>query len=578
MVTPIPYAITAGNVTGPVAASQMSGTIPLVQLPSAVVTNGASGVNLTGSFTGNFAGMTNDPSAIKSFRGFGTNTVFVDQSAPGSFLIFTNRAMLLPQMPAQTNSPSLYLVVTNQTLLQSIGFLDGSLISSGGPGRFAGLNWFPNHSGTEMEMTEDSPGSLAFGWCNESSIGNFLQPNRSLQIGITGGYGRLENIYIQGVFNSYALPNCGYSIPLSFNSGYTSNGIAVNQLMTLWAHATDTNGENRLTLYDNWDQSATPDLRSHNFSKSIVRAEFITASKGGTGGMLVNGTLTVNGQISIAGNTFGGYVPVAHIASYTNYAASASSNVIGGVQGNGNFLIATFACDLPANPAPNGTALYGITPMTLIMHTNAGAVGGLGYCVEVFALANAIGLATVTYTNNTASAGKITGMVTVLSNVVAVISSNSTFGADATAAFFANTIATTAVGDLIFDILWTGANTSGVTANSGQTLLQTYNLGAGAAIPTVSHMSMPATGAPTSEVVGLSASYGGLISLRLSTTLFASTFTGNGFGLTNLNATNLVGTIPSASLPNGGGLTTNVTIGTSTFYITNGLIMRITTP
>ena len=89
---------------------------------------------------------------------------------------------------------------------------------------------------------------------------------------------------------------------------------------------------------------------------------------------------------------------------------------------------------------------------------------------------------------------------------------------------------------------------------------------------------MPATGAPMSEVVGLSASYGGLISLRLSTTVYASTFTGNGFGLTNLNATNLVGTIPSASLPNGGGLTTNVTIDTSTFYITNGLIMRITTP
>ena len=43
-VTPVPYAITAGNVTGPLA---------LAQLPSAVVTNGATGLNLAGSFSGN---------------------------------------------------------------------------------------------------------------------------------------------------------------------------------------------------------------------------------------------------------------------------------------------------------------------------------------------------------------------------------------------------------------------------------------------------------------------------------------------------------------------------------------------
>ena len=67
LITAAPYAITAGAVTGPVAAgqltgslpvSQMSGTVPLSQLPPAVVTNGASGVNLAGTFTGNGAGLT----------------------------------------------------------------------------------------------------------------------------------------------------------------------------------------------------------------------------------------------------------------------------------------------------------------------------------------------------------------------------------------------------------------------------------------------------------------------------------------------------------------------------------------
>jgi lysophospholipase L1-like esterase len=43
-VTPVPYAISAENVTGPLALSQ---------LPATVVTNGATGLNLTGSFSGN---------------------------------------------------------------------------------------------------------------------------------------------------------------------------------------------------------------------------------------------------------------------------------------------------------------------------------------------------------------------------------------------------------------------------------------------------------------------------------------------------------------------------------------------
>lgn len=46
LITPVPYAITAGNVTGPLALSQ---------LPTAVVTNGATGLNLAGSFSGNGA-------------------------------------------------------------------------------------------------------------------------------------------------------------------------------------------------------------------------------------------------------------------------------------------------------------------------------------------------------------------------------------------------------------------------------------------------------------------------------------------------------------------------------------------
>jgi N-acetylneuraminic acid mutarotase len=67
-VTATPYAMTAGNVSGPVSAgqlfgsvpaSQLSGTILLAQIPTALVTNGAVGVNFTGAFTGNGGALTN---------------------------------------------------------------------------------------------------------------------------------------------------------------------------------------------------------------------------------------------------------------------------------------------------------------------------------------------------------------------------------------------------------------------------------------------------------------------------------------------------------------------------------------
>jgi len=53
--TPVPYAIFAGsasNLLGTIPAAQLTGTIPLAQLPAAVVTNNSGAVNLFGTFTG----------------------------------------------------------------------------------------------------------------------------------------------------------------------------------------------------------------------------------------------------------------------------------------------------------------------------------------------------------------------------------------------------------------------------------------------------------------------------------------------------------------------------------------------
>jgi len=65
--TSAPYAIQAGNAAtaasaasaASVAAANIIGTMALAQLPASVVTNGASGVNITGTFSGSGLGLTN---------------------------------------------------------------------------------------------------------------------------------------------------------------------------------------------------------------------------------------------------------------------------------------------------------------------------------------------------------------------------------------------------------------------------------------------------------------------------------------------------------------------------------------
>ena len=59
--TPTPYSVmanTASSLLGTLPAAQLSSTIPMADLPAAVVTNGATGLALTGTFSGDGAGLT----------------------------------------------------------------------------------------------------------------------------------------------------------------------------------------------------------------------------------------------------------------------------------------------------------------------------------------------------------------------------------------------------------------------------------------------------------------------------------------------------------------------------------------
>jgi len=73
--TPVPYAVTAANLSGSIAPSSISGTIPLAQLPAVLLTNNATAVTLVGTFVGNFGG---------SFNGNGAGLTGLNASALAS--------------------------------------------------------------------------------------------------------------------------------------------------------------------------------------------------------------------------------------------------------------------------------------------------------------------------------------------------------------------------------------------------------------------------------------------------------------------------------------------------------------
>src|ERR1039458_3513714 len=113
-VLPTPYAIYAANAgnASSVAAANIVGTVPLAQLPAAVVTNNETGANLTGTFTGNGGGLTNLPAA--SLTG-----------AVADSLLSSNIARLnIPNTTVQATA----------TPLVTAGFITGTTNLNGGSG------------------------------------------------------------------------------------------------------------------------------------------------------------------------------------------------------------------------------------------------------------------------------------------------------------------------------------------------------------------------------------------------------------------------------------------------------------
>jgi lysophospholipase L1-like esterase len=126
-ITSVPYAITAGNalaLSGSLPATQISGTIPFNNLPASLITNGATGLNLTGTFIGSGSGLTNLPAA-STLTGqlILQNGVSLNIQTNGANP-FTATSWLGIEMPALTNSPSVAIYCGYPTNIPAFGYLN----------------------------------------------------------------------------------------------------------------------------------------------------------------------------------------------------------------------------------------------------------------------------------------------------------------------------------------------------------------------------------------------------------------------------------------------------------------------
>ena len=137
-VTPTPYAITAAN---------LSGSIATTQLPPGVVTNNASGLNLTGNFTGTGANLTNVNAAtlggLSSAGFWRTNGNSGANPTNGAFLGTTDN---LPLEFKVNGTRALRLEPTSNNLANVIGGFASNLVSPGVLGGTiaggGGAEWF----------------------------------------------------------------------------------------------------------------------------------------------------------------------------------------------------------------------------------------------------------------------------------------------------------------------------------------------------------------------------------------------------------------------------------------------------
>lgn len=176
--TPAPYAITASNLTGVVTSGQITGTMPLTQLPAVLVTNGAGSVNLAGTFGGNGTGLTNVNAT--TFGGLGTGNFWQlggNNVSNGQFIGSTNnqplemwvngqRAMRVEPTTNDSSHMGIVNVINGSSQNYAMQGVRGATIAGGGAANL-------NSLGSPNYVTGDF-GTISGGFLNNCAAGSVV--------------------------------------------------------------------------------------------------------------------------------------------------------------------------------------------------------------------------------------------------------------------------------------------------------------------------------------------------------------------------------------------------------------------
>ena len=549
--TSTPYSIQSANAASAasansVAAGNITGTLSAAQLPSSVVTNGASGVNFTGTFTGNGAGITNVALTSLNSQGF--------INWQGTFL---------PTVPPITNFSPGGVLLTNIMVPTNMAAPAELLCANAASNSVA---VFTNNGNGDFGLVTNAPVATEPSW---------------LAVADLNGDGKLDVVAASLATNLLTvLTNDGHG-GLVFSS---SLAVQTPQFCVV---AADINGDGK------------PDLIAAN---TLVSNTLSVLTNDGRGGFVLSSTPVVGlepVQVVAADINGDGKLDLM-CANAADSTVSVLTN-----NGSGGFVLAT---NLPVGPAPEALAAADINgdgkldlicantgTNTLLVYTNNGS-GGF-----VIASTNTVGSGPVSIqtvdlngdgnaelvcgdandgtllvlTNNGASGFGIASTTTlpvgpVLPDALAVADINGDGKRDMISADPADhkiwllinspTYEGNFIGNGSGLSSLTASNITGVLPNSAlagtYTNVVTFNgahgtfsgafSGNGGGLTNLNASQLSSGTVPTAA---LSGTYSSALNFNNAANTFTGSFTGNGGGLTNLNASQLTtGTVPGSAL------------------------------
>jgi len=307
----VPYALwagTASNLSGTVSAAQLTGTIPPTQLPATVVTNGGSGVTLTGNFSGNGAGLTNVSSPGMAWQTV-TGTV---QAQSNQGYIATDTAMVTITLPASPNVGDIIRVsgagAGGWTITQNAGQVilgaNFSAVAPNAQGHLSGSTWtcvassadFTTLVAGALEATE-----IPF-WVSSNSGATWTRPSATVgawaSVASSADGTKLVAVAATTGSGQFTTPGAIFTSP---DSGVTwtkqmellNSGVPVASSADGVKLVCANNGNGVLTSADsgtNWGMRTPGSLQSSNWSAVACSADFTTLVATINGGPIYTST------------------------------------------------------------------------------------------------------------------------------------------------------------------------------------------------------------------------------------------------------------------------------------------------